>query len=90
MSLPKCEHGVSRGDGRYVGTYNAPFSECGCCGTMFPYIDSASFGMNEVKSRTWTPKDRCGACGGQYIERHDFRHPKGSKSGIHQGTGDVK
>ena len=69
----KCEHGVSEGDGRFQGAYNCPFSRCLCCGTHFPYIDSGSFGADEIKTRTWTPKDRCGACGGEYVERHDVR-----------------
>jgi hypothetical protein len=68
MSLPKCEHGVSRNDGRYVGTWAAPFSECGCCGVAFPYIDSGSYGSQGFHTTTWTPKDRCAACGGKYVE----------------------
>lgn len=64
---PACEHGVARFDGRYVGTWFAPFSECRCCGTSFPYIDSASFG-DRIETRTWTPKDRCKECGGKYVE----------------------
>ena len=70
MSLPKCEHGVSRNDGRYVGTWAAPFSECGCCGVAFPYIDSGSYSDAGFHTVTWMPKDRCAACGGTYI-RHD-------------------
>jgi hypothetical protein len=66
MGLPKCEHGVARHDGRFVGTWAAPFSECRCCGVSFPYIDSFSGGAGGFEGRTWTPKDRCPDCGGQY------------------------
>lgn len=67
MGLPKCEHGVARGDGRYVGVWAAPFSECGCCGVSFPYIDAAWGGPDGSGGRSWT-KDRCEACGGHYVE----------------------
>lgn len=66
---PACPHAVARGDGRYVGTWFAPFSECACCGTSFPYIDSASFGTGGGgHTNTWTPKNRCRECGGGYVE----------------------
>ena len=67
MSLPKCEHGVARNDGRWVGLWAAPFDECRCCGTSYPYIDSASFGPDGSSGRTWT-KGRCPQCGGRYEE----------------------
>ena len=63
--LPKCEHGKSGDDGRFTGLWNAPFSKCMCCGTMFPYIDSFSWGPTESEGRSWTPKDRCESCGGR-------------------------
>jgi hypothetical protein len=69
VSLPKCEHGVAGDDPRYQGMWAAPFSKCLCCGIHFPYIDSASYGDKGLQqSRTWTPKDRCAACGGEYVE----------------------
>ena len=68
MSLPKCQHNVSAGDGRFEGQWNAPFSRCSCCGVMFPYIDSFSMGSVDWKSRTWFPKDRCPQCGGEYSD----------------------
>lgn len=65
---PRCVHGVSRGDGRFAGLWAAPFSECRCCGTSFPYVDSGSFGEHETATRTWWPKDQCPQCGGRYVE----------------------
>lgn len=67
MSLPKCEHGVARDDGRFVGTWFAPFDECGCCGVSYPYIDSIGMGSEGAEGRTWT-KGRCPQCGGKYEE----------------------
>jgi hypothetical protein len=66
MSLPKCEHGVCADDGRYNGSWNAPFSQCKCCGIHFPYIGSCSFGSAGSKGTLWTPMDRCANCGGKY------------------------
>lgn len=66
---PKCEHGVSRGDGRYAGVWHAPFAECHCCGGAFPYLNSASFGGEGSHTRTWTPHNICQECGGSYVER---------------------
>lgn len=62
-----CEHGVSARDGRYDGTWAAPFSTCGCCGVLFPYIDSGWVNDKGMGGRSWT-KDRCGNCGGHYTE----------------------
>ena len=70
-TMPECEHGVRADDGRYQGVWNAPFSRCACCGIFFPYIDSGGWtGGAKVRTvtRTWTPKERCGACGGKYQE----------------------
>ena len=67
VGLPKCEHGIS--GGRQLSPddgWNGPVSQCGCCNRWFGYIDSGSFGSRGSKGRSWTPKDRCGHCGGKY------------------------
>jgi hypothetical protein len=63
-----CIHGRSANDGRFEGQWNAPFSQCSCCGVRFPYIDSGSYGANGGRGRTWQPKDKCSSCGGEYVE----------------------
>lgn len=68
MGLPKCEHGVSAADGRFVGEWNAPFSTCECCGVRFPYCDTGSISARGFESRTWQPRNKCGQCGGGYVE----------------------
>jgi len=76
MSLPKCEHGVSRGDGRNAGLHwNGPMGECGCCGANFPYCDSAEYSVERTWHRSWYPHDRCAACGGDYVES-EYLHPR--------------
>lgn len=64
--LPACEHGWTGDSGRFTGMWYAPLSRCMCCGVMFPYIDSFSYGNHGMSGRAWTPKDRCGGCGGRY------------------------
>lgn len=66
MSLPKCSHGVSADDGRFDGVWAAPFSNCSCCGTHFPYIDSCTMGKDVYYGTHWMPKNLCGNCGGNY------------------------
>lgn len=73
--LPKCEHGVSRNDGRFAGLWSAPFAECRCCGAAFPYLDSLTYGPDGGVARTWT-KERCPQCGGHY--RDDVLPPPNS------------
>ena len=62
---PACPHGVYRGDGRFVGSWSAPFDDCRCCGASYPYIDTASMGSSSGSGRTWT-KGLCAQCGGHY------------------------
>lgn len=67
-----CEHGVLP----YVGppfAMAAPGFECECCHVFTFYIDSTASvihadGTHESWGRTWTPKNRCGPCGGTYVK----------------------
>jgi hypothetical protein len=69
-SLPKCKHGYRRDDGRYDGSWYAPFDECKCCGVSYPYVDSGYYtfskdGLGSSGGRSWT-KGLCAGCGGHY------------------------
>lgn len=75
MALPKCEHGVAGDHKRFIGQWNSPFSKCGCCGVLFPYSDQGSVSSRGFWSRTWQPKDRCGQCGGGYVE-DEYKAPE--------------
>lgn len=68
MTPMVCEHGQRWDDGRFAGTWSAPFSRCRCCGVDFPYIDMACGDSRGVHGRSWTPKDLCPQCGGKYKE----------------------
>ena len=65
--VDRCPHGMSPDDGRFDGTWAAPFSRCQCCEVWFPYIDTAMWGMKHSKGKSWT-KDKCAGCGGHYVE----------------------
>lgn len=63
-----CEHGATRNTPMRVDLWNGPIARCGCCGTFFGYINTGSVGPDGCHSRTWVPDDRCGSCGGKYVE----------------------
>jgi len=71
--MDKCKHGAEMRrqwpEGLVVA---APVSTCDCCKTVFVYIDSGSYGEDEDGNEvghetTWTPKNRCSECDGEYV-----------------------
>jgi len=54
--------------------FACPIGTCSCCRSKFTYIDQASYsydeetGEEEEWSLIWTPEDKCGKCGGKYVE----------------------
>ena len=64
--MKRCEHG-SDGINHFSGGWNGGVSKCDCCGATVLYVDSASYG-DYIKSRTWEPKNKCGTCGGKYVD----------------------
>lgn len=64
-----CEHGSGPTKGNLTGvTWAGPIGYCECCGCHFGYIDSFNMSKHGSSGRSWTPKDRCGNCGGGYKE----------------------
>jgi hypothetical protein len=74
-AYPFCQHGARLGSSTLpAGMWNGPVAQCGCCFATFGYIDSGSIsvsdkGLTKCSGRSWSPKDRCGSCGGTY---HDY------------------
>lgn len=72
-----CEHGAKRERHKDITediAFACPLGTCGCCGTIFPYMDEYSCALGETEAedkewrRSWTPVDRCELCGGKYVE----------------------
>lgn len=71
-----CEHGVRHGGDENANpnqsttdVWMGPIGTCECCGRGFKYLDSAQIGSSlRATGRSWTPKNRCGSCGGEYKE----------------------
>lgn len=77
----KCEHGAAFDDETISPLgWNGPVSRCGCCGCLFGYVDEGSFSLERQWSRTWLPKNRCGQCGGAYVE-DEYVAPKEPRDG---------
>ena len=76
----ECEHGVHAGGSTLpTGGWNGPVGRCSCCLSHFGYLEHGSYGADgSGSSKVWTPRDRCGSCGGHYVEsswgpRGEFR-----------------
>ena len=69
MNEKVCPHGVPlRGCPDWRGGWNGGVSECGCCFTTFGFVDIGSINSTCGTIKSWQPKNRCGQCGGAYIE----------------------
>lgn len=75
--METCEHGAGRERHKSYGdvVFACPLGTCSCCGTIFPFIDSEFItwkdGIEIVDATKWEPEDRCGPCGGEYVQKHE-------------------
>jgi hypothetical protein len=65
-----CEHGREAENGIPKGGWAGGVGTCGCCGSTFVWINAGRHNMKTGAgwTRTWLPQDRCGPCGGKYVE----------------------
>lgn len=65
-----CEHGRQFGvSGVPAGGWSGPVGKCGCCRSTFVYLEHGSISSSgHSAGKFWSPKDRCGGCGGSCHE----------------------